>query len=74
MPLTSQLVTVLVFKLVLSKKAVAGPKQQRPSPGRDRGSQMGLGGASGRCPSSRPVTTRIGLERHRQECERGSRN
>lgn len=48
MPLTSQLVTVLVFKLVLSKKAVAGPKQQLPSPGRDTGNQKGLGGGSGR--------------------------
>lgn len=38
----------LGFKLVLSKKAVAGPKQQLPSPGRDTGNQKGLGGGSGR--------------------------
>lgn len=44
MPLTSQLVFLLVFKLVVSKTA-AGSKQQLPlSPGRDPGNQKRLRG------------------------------
>lgn len=44
MPLTSQLVTILAFKLVVSKKAVAGLKQQLLSPRKDQGSWKGPGG------------------------------
>ena len=44
MSLTSQLVTVLVFKLAVTEKAVADPERQLPSPGRNQGTQVGLGG------------------------------
>ena len=50
MSLTSQLVTVLVFKLAVTKKAVADTERHLPSPGRTQGEQVGLGerGGSGR--------------------------
>lgn len=49
MPLTSLLVIVLAFQLVVPKKVVAGSQPQLASPGRDGGNQRGLDGASGRC-------------------------
>ena len=49
MPLTSQLVTVLAFKLVVPEKVVAGPQQRLASPGKDGGNQRGLDGVPGRC-------------------------
>lgn len=36
--------TVLAFRLVVSKKAVAGPKKQLLTPARDRRSSSGLEG------------------------------
>lgn len=44
MSLASQLVTVLVFKLAVTEKAVADPERQLRSPGRNQGNQVGLVG------------------------------
>ena len=44
MSLASQLVTVLVFKLAVTEKAVADPERQLRSPGRNQGNQVRLVG------------------------------